>query len=290
MGGLRLLCMGDNHGDANSIEQVIEQTEGQEFDFVIHVGDITNACIDGMDEGAKQLRELLPLFEGLTDRGELVFVWGNRDYEVCMKGFGERIDQYADFDFDVGTHIPSDGNIEVDGQAFTQDPSAVNGDTLLVTHYYHADLLDHFPGRAYISGHIHNGRFKNRILNTAFLHRGDEHGGKPLQGGYFTVELDDSAMQVEMHSLGGISRSTCPNHGVRGDQFHPAHWRTGCSFCYDQDDFYEEILGSVRRDLELEGLDPTEENLVQRGLELYGDKQVPKDFRSKLTEFSQDYV
>jgi len=52
---LRLLCMGDNHGDVDSLERVVDGTEGEEFDFVIHVGDITNAWFDGVDEGREQL-------------------------------------------------------------------------------------------------------------------------------------------------------------------------------------------------------------------------------------------
>jgi len=30
---LRLLCMGDNHGDVDSLERVVDGTEGEEFDI-----------------------------------------------------------------------------------------------------------------------------------------------------------------------------------------------------------------------------------------------------------------
>jgi len=66
--------MGDNHGNTSSLEQVIRDTEGEEFDYIVHVGDITNACIDGMEEGEAQLEAVLPLFEELSNRGELLYV------------------------------------------------------------------------------------------------------------------------------------------------------------------------------------------------------------------------
>lgn len=40
---LHLLCMGDNHGNADSLKRVVAGTEREQLDFVIHVGDITNA-------------------------------------------------------------------------------------------------------------------------------------------------------------------------------------------------------------------------------------------------------
>jgi len=75
---LRLLCMGDNHGDVDSLERVVDGTEGEEFDFVIHVGDITNAWFDGVDEGREQLDAVTPYFETLHERGEFLHL-GNRD-------------------------------------------------------------------------------------------------------------------------------------------------------------------------------------------------------------------
>jgi len=67
---------GDNHGDVDSLERVVDGTEGEEFDFVIHVGDITNAWFDGVDEGREQLDAVTPYFETLHERGEFLYIWG----------------------------------------------------------------------------------------------------------------------------------------------------------------------------------------------------------------------
>lgn len=289
MTSLRLLCMGDNHGQADSLRTVVDEIEDEEFDFIIHVGDITNTCLDGMDAGEKQLKEISPIFEQLSERGELVYVWGNRDFEVCMKGMGTRVDEYASFDFEPGTHVPNEGTIEVAGQEFTQDPSEVTEETILVTHYYLSELLDHFSGRAYFSGHVHTGRHKNNVLNTAFLYRGDEHGGKPLQGGYFTVELNDEQMEVSLHSLGGLKRGSCPVHVARGVQFAPNHWRKACTFCYDDEDFYTEIIESARYELESSNRDVNVSNLCTVGAELYQGAGVPRDFEAKLSSFAEEH-
>lgn len=39
----RILACGDNHGDTESLEKLIDETRGEGFDFIIHTGDITNA-------------------------------------------------------------------------------------------------------------------------------------------------------------------------------------------------------------------------------------------------------
>jgi len=290
MTSLRLLCMGDNHGHLESLQTVVEETENEEFDFIIHVGDITNTCLDGMDAGENQLREIIPLFEKLSERGELVYVWGNRDFEVCMKGMGTRIDDYADFEVEPGTHIPTAGTVEVAGQEFTQDPSEVTDETILVTHYYLSELLDHFSGRAYFSGHVHTGRHKHNVLNTAFLYRGGEHGGKPLEGGYFIVEIEDGQMDVTLHSLGGLKRGSCPEHLARGIQFAPSHWRNACTFCYEEDDFYTEILESAQYELESSNRDVTVSNLRSVSLELYQGSGTPRDFEEKLSTHAEEYT
>jgi predicted phosphodiesterase len=287
---LRLLCFGDNHGDVESLNQVATETEGETFDYIVHVGDITNACIDGMSEGAEQLQEVKSVLEDFADRSELLYVWGNRDYRTGTKPLGDRIDKYADISSMPGTHIPQQGSVTVDGQRFCQDPASVTDDAILVTHYYDSRLLEHFSGKAYFSGHTHTGRFKENVLNTAFLYRGDEHGGKPLQGGYFTVELSDSTLEVTMHSLGGLQRGVCQSHHALGTQYVPGNWRNPCQFCYDQDQFYQEILYNAEAEIRQSGRDVTEASLIETALDLYRDTTAPADFSEQLPEHAKEFI
>jgi predicted phosphodiesterase len=290
MNTLRILCFGDNHGDQNSLQQVVSETEGETFDYIIHVGDITNACEEGLEAGADQLQQLKPLFAELSERGELVYVWGNRDFEICTKGVGTRIDRFSDFPFDEGTHIPRTGTIDVAGQRFTQDPDAVDSETILVTHYYHPELLDHFEGRAYFSGHVHTGRRKGNVLNTGFLYRGGEHGATPLQGGYFIVELDSDRMDVSFHSLGGLEEGSCPDHLARGFQYTPRNWQSNCTFCYEEEPFYTEILESTQLALERTEREVTQTNLYETAIDLYQHTGVPDDFESTLSSYVEEFL
>jgi len=280
--------MGDNHGNTSSLERIVSDTEGEEFDFIVHVGDITNACIDGMDEGEAQLEAVLPLFEELSRRGELLYVWGNRDFEVCIKGGFTRIDEYASFDFTPGTHIPTEGTVEVAGQKFTQDRNEVEEQTILVTHYFAHELLDHFPGLLYLSGHVHVGRFKNNVLNTGFLYRDGSHGASPIEGGYFVVEITDGSIDVTFESIGGLEKDICANHVSQGVQFAPTNWRTACKFCYDSEDFYTEIVDSVKYDLEKHGISASPQNIIERAVETYAGSGVPRNFESELSNFVND--
>jgi predicted phosphodiesterase len=260
---------------------------GEEFDYIVHVGDITNACIDGMDEGEEQLEAVLPLFEELSSRGELLYVWGNRDFEVCIKGGSTRIDEYADFEFTPGTHIPTEGAVEVAGQRFTQDRDEVDEQTILVTHHFGHKLLDHFSGILYLSGHVHVGRFKNNVLNTGFLYRDESHGANPIEGGYFVVEITDGSIDVKFESLGGLEKGICASHISRGVQFTPTNWRSACKFCYDSEDFYTEVVDSIKYDLEEQNISATSQNIIDLALETYG-SGVPRNFEEELSTFVTD--
>lgn len=288
MSDLRLLCMGDNHGNASSLRRVVDETEGEQFDFIIHVGDITNACRDGLEAGADQLASIRPLFEDLSERGELVYVWGNRDFEICMKGMGTRVDTHAETGSMPGTRVPTAGTVEIAGQDFTQEPDEVDEETILITHYFLPELLDDFAGRAYVSGHVHTGRCKNNVLNTAFLYRDGENGAKQSEGGYFIVEIDDGEIDVSLRSLGGLTRGTCPKHIARGVQFTPDNWRAACTFCYDEDDFYQEIIDSVQYRLEKPDAEISVAEITDVAIDRYQGAGVPRDFERQLTAYAEE--
>lgn len=52
----RILCCGDNHGDAESLRRVVEDTAGEEFDYAVHTGDLTNLFFDGYPTAQEQLQ------------------------------------------------------------------------------------------------------------------------------------------------------------------------------------------------------------------------------------------
>lgn len=290
MNELRILAMGDNHGNADTIERVLNETQGEEYDYVIHTGDLTNACIDGMDEGSAQLEQLVPLLDELDDRGSLVYLWGNRDYQSGFIGVGQRVDRYADIELDIGTQLPQSGSVEIDGQKFTSHPDEVDANTILVTHYEHSELFDHFECRCYLSGHVHLGRIKNKSLNTGFLFRDDSHGAEPLEGGYFEVILSEDDMDVEFHSFGGLRQGSCSDHSTLGTQFVPANWRTSCKFCYDSDEFYQQIIDSAKYQLDMHGNPITEDSVIETATDLVDESGVPSDFEVQLGEYVDTLV
>lgn len=284
MSNLRILTLGDNHGDVSSLARVVDETENDNFDFVIHVGDITNFCFDGKKAANRQLAEVADQFESLQTRGALLYTFGNRDYESGVVGIGERIDRLADIEL-PGTEIPPTGTIKIDGQAFTKNPDEVTQDTILVTHYALNELYDHFEGLAYFSGHVHTGRLLANSLNTAFLHRDDSHGGEPLEGGFFTVEISQGEMDVTLHSFGGLSSIYCRDHATRGIQYNPSNWRTRCKFCYDEDSFYDEIVESAKHFLKQQGGAVTDEQVIDVAIELVDEDGIPGNFESRLVQY-----
>lgn len=236
---LRLLVMGDNHGNVETLAQVADETAGETFDYIIHVGDLTNANWqrdDPAEEVAiEQVEAIRPALSTLADRGELVYIWGNRD------GYGDPMPEDG---LGIGTLIEQGESRTVDGQRFTTDPEAVDGETILLTHGERDWAIDHFSGLAYFCGHTHAGRFIDRMLNAAFLYRDGTHGAEPLQGGYFIVEIgEDRTFDVEFRNLGGLAKVVCADHIERGIRFLP-HYHD-CHYCYDEGDLEQELLNSA---------------------------------------------
>jgi predicted phosphodiesterase len=77
MADQRILVRGDNHGDTESLGKLVEAAEGEEFNFIIHAGDITNTYKTDLKTGVDQLRGVEPYFETLAERGTLVYIYGN---------------------------------------------------------------------------------------------------------------------------------------------------------------------------------------------------------------------
>jgi predicted phosphodiesterase len=277
-----ILVMGDNHGNVESLDQVVADTEGECFDFVIHVGDLTNAYFDGLDNGVEQLKSVESRLEDLADRTkeDLLYIYGNRDhtrgpdYEYV----------YEQYELDVGTRIPSAGTITTGGQTFTQDPEKVDGDEILVTHGEYAHLLDHFDGRAYFSGHVHTGRYKGRCLNSAFLYRTGERS-EPLTGGYFVVTVDEEPpFEIDFRNLGRLKKIICHKHHERGVLFGPDFH--DCQFCYDnQLQLMQEMAKSsfygLTHQNEREAV--SEKELVEYAVSLFNNP--PDDFERIFTNY-----
>jgi predicted phosphodiesterase len=77
MADQRILVRGDNHGDTESLGKLVEAAEGEEFNFIIHAGGITNTYKTDLKTGVDQLRGVEPYFETLAERGTLVYIYGN---------------------------------------------------------------------------------------------------------------------------------------------------------------------------------------------------------------------
>ncbi|WP_256300705.1 metallophosphoesterase [Haloarchaeobius salinus] len=273
--GQRYLVLGDHHGDTESLRRVRDDIEGETFDFVVHVGDVTDAMRAGRETAVRQLREVEPLLDAIAShaRHGLIWVWGNRDH------FGD-----LDADLDVGTEAPSEGCVTVGGQRFTNDLDAVASDVVLVTHMETWRLLDHFEGRAHFCGNTHLGRLKGRRVNSAFLQYTHRETGEQSFGGYFVVDVtDEPPFDVEVHEVGTLNRFDCPAHGERGVQYHAAF--DGCMYCAESDILMREMAASAFYGL-TDGTDREavrEEALVSYAVELWEDP--PRGFRSAFADY-----
>ena len=219
----RILAFGDNHGDTESLEKLVGQTRGEEFDFIIHTGDITNAWKTDLATGVKQLRAVEPYFEELAERGTLVYIYGNRDKERAFGGEAQHVTEK--YELDVGHRLPAGGSITVDGQRFTAVPDDADPETILLTHWLSQHEFYQSPSRAYFSGDTHRARHWGTALNTGYL-----HNDKGFNGAYFISELTADEMDATVHGIDQPWKGfVCPDHEWYGRQFTPE--RFGCGLC-----------------------------------------------------------
>lgn len=265
MSSTRLLVFGDNHGDTTSLEKVVDEVEGEELDYVIHVGDMTSRG------GEEEFQKINPYFDELASFAPLVYTWGNRE--------GHDRD---DNPIESGTLITKEESAVVDGQKFTCNPTDVGADDILITHGLCRRLLENFDGLAYFSGHEHVGRVRDNVLNSAFLFR-ERHS---LLGGYFLVEIDGCGdFQVEFRSLGRLKKVLCPEHSRRGVLFQPDYHT--CMFCeYPEKLPAELILNAWYRladDQEGDKTSVSQEELVNFCKEMYED--APDSYLESIQEY-----
>lgn len=284
----RFLVLGDHHGDTESLRRVIDDIDDETFDFAVHVGDLTNAVRDGREAAARQLERVEPLLETVADRTRhgLIWVYGNRDY------FGD-----VPADLDVGTRAPEAGTVTVGGQRFTNDPGAVDADTVLVTHMETWSLLDHFDGRAHFCGNTHLGRYRDRRVNAAFLQYTYAETGEQQFGGYVVVEIPASPatesadpFDVEVRSVGSLERIRCPEHRERGLQFRPAGEE--CMYCMNESILMREMAATAfygcTHDSDRKTVARTD--VVDYAVSLWEDPPVgfEREFRAYLGDVDED--
>ena len=224
--GARLLCFGDNHGNAPCFRRILDDVRGDEFDAIVHTGDLTNTYFDGAEQGHVQLNDIRPHLERLNEMAPLVYVLGNRDTGIEPD------------DIAVGTHIPTDDIVEVGDLRFTQSPSIATGrdDTIWVSHYWRPIPFE-FDGLGYLSGDTHNGVHYRNVVNTDFLYRTDNHGADAIYGGYFVVDATPTRdWSVSYRSLGPRELRTCPRHGVIGSRVMFDTMHKSCWACHNRDE------------------------------------------------------
>ncbi|MFW5911441.1 MAG: metallophosphoesterase [Halolamina sp.] len=236
----RLLCFGDNHGNAESLRRVVEDTAGETFDHVVHTGDLTNLFFDGEQAATAQIEEMTPHLEALAERGQFVYVLGNRD----RRGR----DRILPGDVPVGTRVPSDAVAKVGDLSFVRSmPSGpLESPLVRVTHFWEA-VPPRFDGLLSLSGHTHNGRTIGNIVDTGFLYRTDDHGGEGIYGGYYVIEVDTAGdVDVEFRPIGDVEERECDQHAMLGERFvTPTAWTNPCPFCYEEADYYNELRRAV---------------------------------------------
>lgn len=265
MAAQRILVMGDNHGNVESLRRVVRETEGEQFDFIIHVGDILQNR-DDLDK----LDDIEPHFETLSERGRLVYIWGNRtDYGAAV----------PDDALDPGVCLDVDETRVIDGQRFSTDPEDITDETILVTHDFHIPLVDHFGGRVYFAGDVHVGRYTGRVLNAGFLYR--DRGR--IFGGFFDVEVtDEPPFDLEFHNIGGIRRIVCGDHLERGVLYQP-HFHD-CQFCHYEWKLEREMALSAHYGLTHETDDDvSRDTLYEYALEHFD--RVPNGFADSFAEY-----
>jgi predicted O-methyltransferase YrrM/predicted phosphodiesterase len=275
---LRLLCLGDNHGDIASLERVLDHASLGRFDLVVHTGDLTDTYNVGPESGRQQLEAVESVLERFERHCPVLYVWGDRDE---IKDGPHVTDGVS---VEVGTHVPADDRLRVADHAFTQNPGLVTDRTVLVTHEFRPYLVSNVDGRAYVSGHTPSGRHAGNAVSTPLLNRAQ---GRYEAGGYLAVELaTDGSVSVELRNLGGLQCVDCDRHGSLGRQYTPAYMDPACRFAYREFDYYYEHATRAVYAILRDGDRPTVGDIVER-VERAAD--ADDAFGDRLAAFLDEY-
>jgi len=223
MQSLRILAFGDNHGNTESLSRIVEETTDEEFDYIIHTGDITNTYKTDFQTGVEQLKSVEPYFETLSQRGELVYIYGNRDSERVPGGNRRHVTE--EYELTPGHRLRREETIEVTGQRFTSNPKSAEQGDILLTHGIVPQQFYRPEAKAYFCGDTHRAVQQDHALNTGYL-----YNDKGYFGAYFIAELDESGITTQVLGLDERWKPVvCPDHEWYGRQFHPEKF--GCRIC-----------------------------------------------------------
>ena len=220
---MKLLCFSDIHGCVDAVRALIADTGTRHvsYDAVILAGDITNLVVTkNMAEAQRHSDEIMSLL--CDEYRDVYFVPGNRD----KLGRGKKAMTVR---FKCGTLLePGEVYPLGEGIRITSSPELVDRDTILVQHsnIVYAGRFDRTAmiskdALLHITGHTHTGVRTRNYLNTGFLYRDDSNGAEPMMGGYFDVDIDGSAVDVQFHALGPVKRAPLKSAGFEGDVYAP---------------------------------------------------------------------
>jgi len=286
MSDQRILACGDNHGDTEALEWLIDETEQDEFDFIIHTGDITNAYNTNLKTGIEQLQAIEPCFEQLAERGTLIYIYGNRDKERSFQKTARHVTD--EYELDVGHRLSAGEGLTVDGQRFTANPVDAGPGDILLTHHLNRTAFYQTPAQAYFCGDTHRARQHRTALNTGYL-----HNDKGYDGAYFTATLGNE-LNISVHGIGQPWKSfICSDHEWYGQQFTPTMF--GCGLCkFGPERQFRSIAITVFTDVATDNEDksgPTADmnELVSAARNRFTDSdQFARQFRSYLTMLAEN--
>ncbi len=246
---MRLLCFSDVHGNTGAVKAMLGDVDrrGVDYDAFVFAGDLTNLSRLGktmdelrklrdaslvmskknarnyvternvrfFEESKKAAREIIALLAG---RGiPAYYIFGNRDRlgSYSLANFKSLFESPYAICLD---HVPKAALGK--GLSITENEKLIDGDTILVRHspggwresyrVYRNALLN-------VTGHTHQAIVYKNFLNTGFLYRDETRGARPMEGGYFDVEIDDDRLvRISYNDLGGLVEHDFVLEGIKG--------------------------------------------------------------------------
>jgi hypothetical protein len=87
-----------------------------------------------------------------------------------------------------------------------------------------------------LDGHLHFGQHVLNYLNLGFLYRDAAHGGSPMIGCYWELNLKGPNVNVTFKNLGeNLKEYDCPNHPQEGKFYIPFFWKK-CPICHEPEE------------------------------------------------------
>jgi len=177
---MKFLAFSDLHGNLKALKKFRKRISNINFDLIVCAGDLTNFYLN-----PKEIKKM-PFYEEFiySLKKPFLMVWGNRDYN---KHLSMKFPLKISFNLDKEDYYFKEWY-------FTSQIQKIKSNSILISHSENSNLKQKIP-ILQLWGDTHIAKILYRThtcIDLGFLYRDEIHGGEPMFGLYWIIEISSN--------------------------------------------------------------------------------------------------